>query len=194
MSKRADAPRPRRGAVYALLVAATIAAFLAVLAVWVQRQVLDGDNWTKSSTELLEDPAIRTAVSGFLVDQLYANVDVTGQLRAALPDQAKGLAGPAAGGLRNVAGNVADEALQRPRVQALWENANRAAHARLMKVLDGGGEALSTTGGVVSLDLGALLAQVDARTGIGGRAADKLPPGSANIVILRSDNLKVAQN
>ncbi|MEA2177875.1 MAG: hypothetical protein QOG77_1172 [Solirubrobacteraceae bacterium] len=194
MSKRADAPRPRRGAVYALLVAATITAFLAVLAVWVQRQVLDGDNWTKSSTELLDDPAIRTAVSGFLVDQLYANVDVTGQLRAALPEQAKGLAGPAAGGLRNVAGNVADEALQRPRVQALWENANGAAHARLMKVLDGGGEALATTGGVVSLDLGALLAQVDARTGIGGRAAGKLPPGAANIVILRSDNLKLAQN
>jgi hypothetical protein len=194
MSKSADPQRPRRGAVYALLVAATITAFLAVLAVWVQRQVLDGDNWTKSSTELLEDRAIRTAVSAFLVDQLYANVDVTGQLRAALPEQAKGLAGPAAGGLRNVAGNVADEALQRPRVQALWENANRTAHARLMKVLDGGGDALKTTGGVVSLDLGALLAQVDARTGIGGRAAGKLPPGAAKIEILRSDNLKLAQN
>jgi hypothetical protein len=180
--------------VYAVIVAATITGLLAILAVWVQRQVLDSDNWTASSSKLLEDPAIRSAVSGYLVDQLYANVDVTGELRAALPKQAKGLAGPAAGGLRDVAGNIADEALQRPRVQALWENANRAAHARLIKVLDGGGPALKTAGGVVTLDLGGLLKQVDARTGIGGRAAAKVPPGAANVVILHSADLRTAQN
>jgi hypothetical protein len=193
MSIARDVPRRRRGAVYALLVAATITAFLAVLAVWVQRQVLDGDNWTASSSQLLEDPAVRTAVSGYLVDQLYANVDVAGQLRAALPRQAKGLAGPAAGGLRNAAGEIADKALQRPRVQALWEQANRRMHARLIQVLDGGSNALKTTGGVVTLDLGALLADVDARTGVGGRLAGKLPPGAGNIVLLRSDQLKFAQ-
>ena len=165
-----------------------------MLAVWVQRQVLDGDNWTASSSQLLEDPAIRTAVSGYLVDQLYANVDVTGELRAALPAQAKGLAGPAAGGLRNAAGNIADKALERPRVQALWEQANRRMHARLMQVLDGGSDALKTTGGVVTLDLNQILADVDGRTGIGGRLAGKLPPGAANIVVLRSDQLKFAQS
>jgi hypothetical protein len=180
--------------VYALLVAATITGVLAILAVWVQRQVLDSDNWTAASSKLLQDPAIRSAVSAYLVDELYANVDVTGELRAALPDRAKGLAGPAAGGLRNAAGNIADEALQRPRVQALWEDANRAMHASLVKVLDGGGPALKAAGGVVTLDLGRVLAQVDARTGIGGRAAAKLPPGAANVVILRSDDLRSAQN
>jgi hypothetical protein len=193
MSISPDAPRRRRGAVYALLVAATITAFLAVLAVWVQRQVLDGDNWTSSSSQLLEDPAIRTAVSGYLVDQLYANVDVTGQLRAALPKQAKGLAGPAAGGLRSAAGDIADKALQRPRVQLLWEQANRRMHARLIQVLDGGSDALKTTGGVVTLDLGAMLGELDARTGVGGRLAAKVPPGAGDIVVLRSDQLKVAQ-
>src|SRR5258705_9940254 len=194
MSTPADVRRPRRGVVYALLAAATITGVLAILAVWVQRQVLDSDNWTASSSKLLEDPAIRSAVSGYLVDQLYANVDVTGELRKALPDQAKGLAGPAAGGLRNVAGNVAGQALQRPRVQALSEDAHRAAHARLIKVLDGGGPALKSVGGVVTLGLGALLKQVDARTGIGGRAAAKVPPGAANVVILRSGDLRTAQN
>src|SRR3954468_5919443 len=189
-----DVRRAHRGGVYALVVAATVTAFLAVLAVWVQRQVLDGDNWTNSSSRLLEDPTIRTAVAGYLVDQLYANVDVAGELRARLPAQAKGLAGPAAGGLRTVAGNLADQALQRPRVQAAWEQANRRAHARLIQVLNGGGSVVSTDNGQVALDLSALLNEIDARTGIGGRVAGKLPPSAARLVALRSNQLKAAQN
>jgi hypothetical protein len=177
-----------------LIVVATVVAFLAVFAIWVQRQALNTDNFTNSSSQLLENPAIRTAVSGFLVDQLYANVDVQGELRNALPQQFKGLAGPAAGGLRNVAGNVADQALERPRVQALWEQANRRTHEQLLRVLKGGGGAVSTSGGVVSLDLGALLSDVSARTGVGGRLTSRLPPGAARVVILKSDQLKAAQN
>ena len=194
MENSAKAPRAHRGAVYALLVAATITAFLAVFAVWVQRQVLNGDNWTRSSSQLLQDTAIRTTVSGYLVDQLYANVDVAGELRASLPPELKGLAAPAAGGLRSAAENVTNKALQRPRVQELWENANRRAHARLIKVLEGGGPALQTTGGVVTLDLGGLLGQIEERVGVGGRLADKVPPGAAQIEIMRSDQLALAQD
>jgi len=189
-----EEPVRRRGIALSLVVVGTVVAFLAVFAIWVQRQALDTENWTNSSSQLLEDPAIRSAVSAYLVDQLYANVDVQGELRNALPQQFKGLAGPAAGGLRNVAGNVADQALERPRVQALWEQANRRAHQRLLQVIKGGNGAVSTSGGVVSLDLGALLSDVSSRTGVGGRLTSKLPPGAANIVILRSDQLKAAQN
>src|SRR3954462_525412 len=183
-----------RGGVYALVVAATVTAFLAVLAIWVQRQVLDGDNWTNSSSRLLEDPTIRTAVAGYLVDQLYANVDVAGELRSRLTPQTKGLAGPAAGGLRSVAGNLADQALQRPRVQAAWELANKRAHARLLQVLNGGGSVVSTGNGEGAIDLRALLSEIDARAGIGGRLAGRLPPRAANLVVLRSNQLKAAQN
>jgi hypothetical protein len=190
----AEEPVRRRGIAMTLIVVGTVVAFLAVFAIWVQRQALDTENWTNSSSQLLEDPAIRSAVSAYLVDQLYANVDVQGELRNALPRQFKGLAGPAAGGLRNVAGNVADQALERPRVQTLWEEANRRAHRRLLQVIKGGNGAVSTSGGVVSLDLGALLSDVSSRTGLGGRLTSRLPPGAANIVILRSDQLKAAQD
>jgi putative oligomerization/nucleic acid binding protein len=189
-----EEPVRRRGVAMTFVVIGTILGVLAVLAIWVQRQALNTDNWTSSSSQLLENPAIRSTVSGYLVDQLYASVDVQGELRNALPPQFKGLAGPAAGGLRNVAGNVADEALQRPRVQTLWEQANRQAHQQLLKVLKGGSNTVSTNGGVVSLDLGALLSNISARTGVGGRLAGKLPPGAAKVVILKSDQLKTAQN
>src|SRR5262245_5758821 len=71
-----EEPTRRPGIAMTFIVVGTIIGFLAVFAIWVQRQALNTDNFTASSTRLLEDAAIRSAVSGFLVDQLYANVDV----------------------------------------------------------------------------------------------------------------------
>src|SRR4051794_28630919 len=98
-----------------LVVVGTLLAFLAVLAIWISRQALETDQWTQTSSELLESPAIRTALAGYLVDQLYANVDVTGQVRSALPKRAQPLAGAAAGALRRGAADGPPPALPRPR-------------------------------------------------------------------------------
>src|SRR5689334_13560658 len=97
------APSSHRFAATVLVVLGTICAVFAVAAIWVNRQALDTNNWTKASSQLLQDNAIRTQLSAFLVDQLYSNVDVAGEIRTALPAQAQPLAGPAAGALRNVA-------------------------------------------------------------------------------------------
>src|SRR3954462_1722050 len=53
---------------------------------------------------------------------------------------------------------------------------------------------MSTDNGEVALDLSALLSEIDDRTGIGGRGAGKLPPSAARLVVLRSNQLKTAQN
>ena len=177
-----------------LVVLASIVAFVAMFSVWVNRQVLNTDNWTATSSQLLQKPAIRTQVAGFLVDQLYANVDVEGEIRNALPPRAQALAGPAAGALRTAAQRAALEALSRPRVQVAWENANRKAHELLIKVLEGGGPNVSTHNGVVVLDLKQLLAETEARVGVGGRLSNALPADAAQITILRSDQLKAAQD
>jgi len=192
---QAAAARPRRrGLVTTLVVIGTLAAFLAVIALWANRQALNTDNWANTSTQLLESPAIRTAVSGYLVDQAYANFDVTGELRGVLPTQAKPLAGPAASGLRDLAQKGIDELLQRPAIQTLWKQANREAHARLMDVLNGGGNGISTQNGTVTLDLGTMLQQTANGIGVGQQAAQKVGPGTAEITILHSDQLKTAQD
>src|SRR5512134_1655512 len=121
-------PRAHRRLGLALILVASLLAFLAIFALWANRQLLDTDNWTDTSTQLLEDDEIREQVAIFLVDQLYANVDIDGELRRALPPRAAPLAGPAAGGLREVAQRGADALLERPRAQRLWEEANRRAH------------------------------------------------------------------
>src|SRR3954470_22955866 len=99
-----------------LVVLAALTAFLAILAIWANRQLLNTDNWTETSTQLLERPVIRTQVGDFLVDQLFNNVDVAGELSSALPPRIQPLAGPAASGLRELADRAAVKALQRPRV------------------------------------------------------------------------------
>jgi len=186
-------PLRRRGLALALVVLASLAAFAAVLAIWVNRQVLDTENWTNASSELLERPVIRDRVAGFLTDQLYENVDIEGQIAAAPPDRADGLAGTVAGALRDEVEDRAREALARDDVQRLWEDANRAAHATLLRVLEGEGEVVSTEGDTVTLDLKALLAEVQQRAGFGERAAAALPEDAAQVEILRSDELESAQ-
>ena len=186
-------PMRRRGWARALVVLASVLAFLAIAAIWANRQLLNTENWTRTSTELLEDPAVRNQVSIYLVDQLYANVDVAGEIREALPPRLQPLAGPAAGGLRDLAERAARETLSRPRAQALWADANREAQLALLEILEGGGPILSTEGGTVALDLGALLRQMQERVGIGGRLAERLPPDAAQLTVMHSDQLESAQ-
>ena len=189
-----DRTSRRRPLGIALVALASVLAYLAILAIWADRQVLNTDNFTRASSEMLERPVVRARVAQFLVDQLYANVDVQAEIREALPERAQPLAGPAAGALRNAAERAANEVLTRPRAQQAWEDANRSAHELLIKVLEGGGPILSTTGGVVVLDLKELLLELEQRTGVGGRLAGRLPADAAQIEVLRSDQLELAQN
>jgi hypothetical protein len=185
--------RQRRGIVVALLLVASLVAFFAVFAVWAKRQALETDTWAKTSSKMLENEDIRDAVAGFLVEQLFAAADVQQRLEKALPKDIKPLAGPASGGLREFADQEAPKLLERPRVQALWEEANRAAHKQLLAIVEGKSGTVSNQGGDVKLDLRLLVSQLAAQTGL-PNVADKIPPDKAEIVILHSDELEAAQD
>ena len=79
-------------------------------------------------------------------------------------------------------------------MQALWAEANRAAHESLLEVLDGGGKTVSTEGGQVTLDLGSLLTQVGEQIGVGDAIASKVPPEAGQLTILESDQISTAQS
>jgi hypothetical protein len=189
----ASASTRRRRLPLVLIGIGTLLAFLAIFALWANRQLLDTDNWTDTSSQLLEDDDIRSQMSIFLVDQLYANVDVEERFAEAFP-RASSLAGPIAGGVKDFAIKGVDALLERPRPQELWEETNRRAHKRFLQVVEGGGDNISTEGGEVTLDLKSLLDQTADRVGVGGKAADKIPADAAQIVILKSDQLELAQD
>lgn len=190
----AGTAKTRRRTSIGLIVLASVLGFFSVFAVWAERQALETDTWTETSSELLANEDIRDALSDFLVNELYTNVDVQGEIEKRLPRDVKGLSGPAAGGLRQVAGQASRRALEQPKVQALWEEANRAAHEQLLAVIDDENEVVSTDGGVVTLHLEPIVRRIAAQLGIGGDVASKLPPEAAELEVLRSDELESVQS
>ena len=66
----------------------------AVLAVWANRQALNTDNWTNTSTQLLADARIQTAVAAYSVNELFKSGAVESQVQAVLPPRLKAAAGP----------------------------------------------------------------------------------------------------
>jgi len=188
------ASRARRIWVRAILVVATLLAVLAIFAVWANRQLLNPTNWAKTSTELLQKPTIRTAVSGYLIDQLYANVDVQGELKSGLPKQLGPLAGPISGALHGLAEEGASRALATPRVQDVWRKANYAADQTLVRIVNGGGSRVQINGGTVSLNLRQIVADLSQRLGLPSSIAGKLPASVANLKVVTSSQLGLVRN
>jgi hypothetical protein len=183
----------RRWVPIVLIVLASLIGFFGVFALWVKRQALETETWTRTSSELLENEEIRNAVADFLITELYANVDVEGAIARQLPPELEGLAGPISGGLRQAGGEVARQALAQPKVQAAWENANRTAHEQLLAVIDDESEAVSTQDGEVVLDLRKILGTLAVQVGIPASLTDKLPPDAAEIKIMDAEQLEGAQ-
>ena len=200
-----------------LLVLATVVGIAATFTIWINRQALDTPNWSSTSGKILQDKKVQTALSAYLVHQLFANVDVSAELQTVLPKQLQPLSGPAAAGLQQLAGQLAPRVLAGPVVQKAWVQANIAAHRELLRVLNGGGPVVSTGSGVVTLNLHTLVSQLAATVGLSSQLAAvrsklqgstgatvrsaaqqklgvTLPPASGQVVILRSGQLKTAQD
>ena len=185
----------RRAVVLAIVTAATVAALASVLAVWVQRQVLDTDVYVRTSSAMLDDPAVRTAIANYAVDEIYRQVDVQAELEGVLPNDADRFANVAAAALRPVAYQVVDQALRTSVLASLWETANRQAHEQFVRsVVKGGGAGVSTEGGVVRLGLRPLLVEATRRIGLGESLAARIPADAGTIEVLRSNELGVVQD
>lgn len=183
----------RRWLPFVLIVVASLIGLVSALNVWVKRQALSTDNWTTASANLLENDEIRGALSVYLVNQLYENADVGSALTQRLPPQTKQLGPPLAAALEPALVRTADALLGRPRVQQLWETANRKAHQLFMAVINGDRGLLQTTDGNVVLDLRPLVEELAAATGLGGRLTGRLPPDAGQIVVMHGNQLEVAR-
>ncbi len=191
-----EPPRASRWRVWlvrVLIWGTTVLAVAAIFAVWANRQLLNPKNWGNTSTALLANAAVRGATANYLVDQLYQNVDVAGRIKAKLPTQLQPLAGPISGALRSVATTAAVTALASPRVQEAWKRANTAADQALVAIVNGGKGPVQTNGGEVKLNLGAIVANITNRLGLPD-VSSKLPPGVANVTILKSKQIKLVQD
>jgi hypothetical protein len=186
---------PHRWLVRSLIGVATVLGIVAIFAVWANRQLLDSGYWTDTNTKLIESPPIREAVSGYLTEQLYANVDVAGELKKGLPSELQPLAAPAAGALRDVVQKAINLLLERPRVQELWRTANQVTHAQFVRLIENKGSVVKLPGGgAVVLDLRPMLGEVAEKVGASPTVVNKIPPKVAQLRIVTSKQLNTMQN
>jgi hypothetical protein len=179
--------RMRGAAVTALLIVGTLLMVGAGIGIWAQRQALDTEEWVDTSSELLENEPIRAAVGLYLVDRLYDSSEVEQRLETRLPPRLGPLAGPLAAGLKEVARRNAPRLLGTAVALDAWREANRAAHETLLRAIDGADVP-------VELNLGALLEQVAAGTGLPPEAIERLPADIAQLQIAPPEEIDKVRN
>jgi hypothetical protein len=185
--------RPRL--VLALIILASLLAVLSALNSWVERQLLDTDEWVKASSDLLADDDVRSALSAYLVDELYESVDVQAELEERLPEDAEFAAGPLSAALRRPATDAVDNLLETDAAKRVWSEANRSAHETLVSILeDDTPENLSTAEGKVVLNLGGLVTSVGEDIGIPTDVLSELEEDVGTVTIVESEELETAQN
>ncbi len=164
-----ETPEPKRRhrvIVWSLIVLASVLLILSMTANWVQRSLLNTEEVTDTTSEILADEDVQQQLSTFTVGQLTATVDVQSQLENQLPDSAKALAAPVGAALTQLATDVAERALASPEVQGLVSSAVSRGHAQFVALIEDEGEYVSTTGGEVTLEYGSVVADLATRLGL----------------------------
>ena len=158
--------RRHRGLVWSLIVLASVVLVFSLIANWVQTEALDTDQVKNTTDQILADPDVQQALAIYTVDELYANVDVQGQIEMKLPSAAKPLALPVAAATRQLATNAAERALASPQVQDLVSAAVGRAQKQFVSLIDNKDAYVSTTGGNVTLEYGSVVADLATRLGV----------------------------
>jgi len=186
--------RRRRVGIWTLIVLATVIALVSTLTLWVKRGVLDNHGWNTATKQVIEDPTLKAALSTYLVNQLYQNVDVSAALEQRLPKNLKPLAAPLAGALEQPATNAVNFLFTRPRVEQLFINASSVAHQKVVNVLENKtGHGISTGKGVVTLDVHELIVELGTQLGLPSGVLQKVPKNAGVLTLMRSNQLKAAQ-
>lgn len=189
---RSSLSRGRRILVLVLIWGTTVLAVLGMFSIWANRQLLNPNNWANTSSQLLENEHVRSALSNYVATQLSANVNGS-RLKAILPPLLQPLAAPLAAGAQSLALTATERALSNQTIQAAWKHANRVAAQGLVNIVDGRQGNVQINGhGEVTLDLAAIVTDITDRIGL-PNLATKLPPNVARLRIMQSNQLGYVQ-
>ena len=176
--------RRRKRVVWLLIIVSTLVLLISAVTIWVKREVLDTNNFTASTTELMRDPKVQSALAVFLVDQIYQNVDVKADLEKQLPKNLKGLAGPAAAALNDYGTRAATRLLATSAVIDLVQAATRVAHSQFLRIVD----EKPGAGQKVYLQLRPVVLKLAGRLGLEDQAAARLPADAGQFLVLNDAN------
>src|SRR5437762_5484658 len=128
-------PRWRRALVATFVIVSVVLVPLAGLSIWVRNLVLDTNHYVDTVEPLARNKAITDLVAERATDRLFQRVDVAAEAKDALPERAQFLAGPISSGVETFTREAATRALATDQFATVWREANRRAHALVVKAL-----------------------------------------------------------
>lgn len=99
---------------------------------WVERQVLNTDNWVTLVAPVPKDPEVSKALGSYIADKIFTSVPVEQKVAEALPEQAAFLAPPLTSQLQKATTEASQKAVSSDAFQSVWIAANRVAMNRLL--------------------------------------------------------------
>jgi hypothetical protein len=190
-----------------LIVLACVLAPLSVVAVWTRNQVTNTDRYLATVAPLADDPAIQNAIADQITAQVFAYVDIQGITRQAVEvlsgrglssevvAQLQAFAVPIASGVQSFTREQVGKVVASDAFADAWVQANRVAHAELVKALTGeGGGAVTVENDTVSVNLAAFIQTVKQRLVASGfTLAARIPQVNASFVLFRSADVTRAR-
>jgi hypothetical protein len=188
----------------ALLLVAVLLGIASIVAVFARNQLLDTDRYVATVAPLARDPVVQDAVANRLTSEIITRTDVDAlahQMADFLKQQGAPagidvLVSPAVNGVESFVHSAVRKIVESSYFAQAWDSANRVAHASLVKILTGAGDApVSSTETTVYIDLGAVLEQVkqqlvDAGFGIAAR----IPSVAIQYPVYESSDLPKIRN
>jgi len=189
-----------------LLALGCLLAPVSVLAIWSANQVSDTNRYIANVEPLIHNPAIQTALTDQVTNQITSRLNVTGYAdQAAGLLSSKGLGrvgallksfGPSIGGAVNgyIRGQVRSVVVS-PRFARLWVQVNTVAHQELVKAVSGrGGGAVKVVNGQVTIDLAPFINIVKQQlVSRGFTLVDSLPAIHPTLALFSARELTKAQ-
>jgi hypothetical protein len=181
---------------------------LSVVAIWTRNQVTNTDRYVATVTPLASDPAIQAAITDQITAQVFNYIDIQGLttqavdalagqgLRPEVATQLEAFAVPIANGVESFTRSQVARVVESDAFADAWIQANRVAHAELVKALTGeGGGSVTVENDTVSLNLAAFIQTVKQRlVDSGFSIAARIPEVNASFVLFQSDDITRARS
>ncbi|HEY4791652.1 MAG TPA: hypothetical protein VIJ05_10045 [Actinomycetes bacterium] len=186
-----------------LIVVACVLAPLSVVAVWTRNQVTNTDRYVATVSPLASDPAIQNAIADQITAQVFTYIDIRGLTTQALDalssrglspqvtSQLEAFSVPIANGVQSFTRDQVGKVVASDAFTNAWIQANRTAHAELVKALTGeGGGAVTVENDTVSVNLAAFVQTVKAQLVASGfTLAERIPEVNASFVLFQSKDI-----
>jgi hypothetical protein len=190
-----------------LIVLACVLAPLSVVAIWARNQVTNTDRYLATVAPLAADPAIQNAIADQITAQVFTYLDIKGLttqavdalagrgLNPQVADQLEAFAVPIANGVQSFTRDQVGKVVASDAFAGAWVQANRVAHAELVKALTGeGGGAVTVENDTVSVNLAAFIQTVKQQLVASGfTLAARIPEVNTSFVLFQSADVTRAR-